>query len=61
MIWRNLFEAGLQTAIRQEGAVDLVQKSKAKKGKEKVHFFRKLFPKRKKKKDSTMDGSPQSH
>lgn len=48
LIWRNMFDAGLQTAIRQEGAADLVRKSKAKKGKEKVHFFRKLFPKRKK-------------
>jgi hypothetical protein len=50
LIWRNLFEAGLQTAIRQEGMTDIVKKSKANKGKQKLHFFRKLFPKRDKSK-----------
>lgn len=47
LIWKNMFDAGLQTAIRQEGAADLVKKRKERMGKEKVHFFRKLFPKRK--------------
>jgi hypothetical protein len=49
LIWRNLYEAGGQTGIRQEGMADLVRKSNAKKGKEKVRFFKELFPKRKKK------------
>lgn len=48
-LWKNLFQAGVQTAVRQEGITDLVKKSKAQKGKAKVHFFRKLFPKRNKK------------
>ncbi len=50
LIWRNLFEAGIQTAVRQEGITDLVKKRKANKGKEKLHFFRQLFPKRNKSK-----------
>lgn len=49
LIWRNLYEAGVKTAVREEGAVDLVRKSKANKGKQKVRFFKELFPKRKKK------------
>ena len=49
LIWRNIFNAGLQTTIRQEGITDLVKKKQANKGKEKTHFFRHLFPKRKKK------------
>ena len=49
LIWRNIFNAGVQTALRNDGAIDLVKKRQANKGKEKVHFFRKLFPKRNKK------------
>lgn len=47
LIWKNLFAAGVQTAVRQEGLTDIVNKTKANKGKQKLHFFRKLFPKRK--------------
>lgn len=54
LIWRNIFNAGLQTAVRNEGALDLIKKKQANKGREKVHFFRQLFPKRKKKGQDTV-------
>lgn len=45
-IWKGIFQAGIQTAIREEGAYDIAQRRKAKKGKPKQKFFKGLFPKR---------------
>lgn len=48
MVWKGIFQAGIQTAIREEGAYDIAQRRKAAKGKPKRKFFKGLFPKRRK-------------
>jgi hypothetical protein len=50
-----MFEAGLETAIRNEGVVDLLNRKHANMGKPKKHFFRGLFPKRQRKQPSDHD------
>jgi hypothetical protein len=47
VVWKGLFQAGIRTALREEGAYDLVQRRQAAKGKPKKRFFKNLFPKRK--------------
>jgi hypothetical protein len=47
MIWKNVFQACTLTAIRDEGAMDIVKRKAANKGKPKRRFFKGLFPKRK--------------
>lgn len=46
MVWKGIFQAGVQTAIREEGAYDIAQRRKAGKGKPKQKFFKGLFPRR---------------
>ncbi len=46
MIWKNIFQACTRTAIRDEGAYDIVKRKAANKGKPKRRFFKGLFPKR---------------
>jgi hypothetical protein len=46
ILWRNIFQACLETSIRDEGAYDIVKRRAANKGKAKKRFFRGLFPKR---------------
>jgi hypothetical protein len=46
MLWKNIFQACMLTAIRDEGALDIVKRKAANKGKPKRKFFKGLFPKR---------------
>lgn len=46
MIWKNIFQACVKTAVRDEGALDIVRRKVANKGKVKQKFFKGLFPKR---------------
>ena len=48
MIWKNIYQACAETAIRDEGALDMVKRQSAQKGKPRKRFFKDLFPKRKK-------------
>jgi hypothetical protein len=45
MIWKNIFQGCTLTAIRDEGAMDIVKRKAANKGKPKRRFFKGLFPK----------------
>jgi len=47
MIWKNIFQACIRTAVRDDGAMDIVNRKKANIGKPKQPFFKDLFPKRK--------------
>ena len=51
IIWRNMFDAIMQTAIRNEGVADIIKRKQANKDKIKPKhgFFRTLFPKKKRK------------
>jgi hypothetical protein len=46
VIWANIFQACMKTVMRDEGALDIVKRRAANKGKEKRRFFKGLFPKR---------------
>lgn len=46
ILWKNVFQACMLTAIRDEGALDIVKRKAANKGKPKRKFFKGLFPKR---------------
>lgn len=46
MLWKNIFQACTLTAIRDEGALDIVKRQASNKGKPKKRFFKGLFPKR---------------
>jgi hypothetical protein len=46
VVWKGIFQAGMKTAVREEGAFDIVQRSNAAKGKPKRRFFKDLFPRR---------------
>jgi hypothetical protein len=46
ILWKNIFQACMLTAIRDEGAFDIVKRKAANKGKPKRKFFKGLFPKR---------------
>ena len=46
LVWKNIFQACTLTAIRDEGALDMVKRRAANKGKPKQKFFKNLFPKR---------------
>jgi hypothetical protein len=46
ILWKNIFQACMLTAIRDEGAFDMVKRKAANKGKPKRKFFKGLFPKR---------------
>jgi hypothetical protein len=45
-IWKGAFQAGIQTAVREEGAYDIVQRRKAARNKPKQKFFKGLFSRR---------------
>ncbi len=47
MVWKGIFQAGIETAIREEGAYDIAQRRKAARGRPKRKFFKGLFPRRK--------------
>lgn len=46
VLWRNVYQACGKTAIREDGAYDIVKRKAANKGKPKTKFFKGLFPKR---------------
>ncbi len=46
MVWKGIFQACAQTAIREEGAYDIAQRHKAAKGKPRQRFFKGLFKRR---------------
>lgn len=46
VLWKNVFQACIATAVRDEGALDIVKRKAANKGRVKQKFFRGLFPKR---------------
>ncbi|MBS1643830.1 MAG: hypothetical protein JST36_02230 [Bacteroidetes bacterium] len=46
VLWKNVFQACVQIAVRNDGAMDLLKKKEQRKGQQRQKFFKDLFPKR---------------
>ena len=46
MVWKNILQGCVKSAVRDDGAMDIVKHKAAQKGKTKQKFFKGLFPKR---------------
>lgn len=47
ILWKNIFQACIQSAVRNDGAMDLINRKEERKSKPRQKFFKDLFPARK--------------